>query len=309
LVVYHFAAASGPSPGAVNQRAAEVGRGLWMWGCIGQAILLPLVVPAFTCGAITLERERDMLELLLLTRQTPFQICSGKLMSGAGLGMVLVLASVPVLSLSLFLGGVAPYEIGACVCVLVTAVLAAAALGLAASSVAPRTQSASAACYAIVGFSLIGFPLLMTLLREVYSYSAVNFELGIALMLAACIVISFVPGIALAAILHAARRRRTTEPATRAWWLLTGGLCWCGILAFLYLPGMTALLLEGSLLVALHPVMVIGELMSNRGAGPGTPIVLTDPHYRWVLTSLLSLLLTAWSFQIAVLRVRRLRVG
>src|SRR5258707_339367 len=77
LIVY------GNPGGAVHQGpsqfAAEVGRAIWNWGCLAQALLLPLIVPALTCGAITQERERDMLDLLLLTRQSALQICLGKL--------------------------------------------------------------------------------------------------------------------------------------------------------------------------------------------------------------------------------------
>ena len=310
LVVYHFAGFG--TAVTASTKAADVGRAIWLWGCVGQAIVLPLVVPAFTCGAITLERERDMLELLLLTRQSPFQICFGKLLSGAGLGLTLVLASVPVLSLSFLLGGVAPFEVAASVCVLASAVIAAAALGLAASSIAPRTQSASATSYAIVGFTLIGFPLLMTLVHNANSFSTTNAELGILAMLIAYIAITFVPGVALAAVIHFFYRRRHPQPVTRAWWELTAGLSWCGLLALLYLPGMTELLLEGSLLLELHPVSVIAGLMNNVAPSPpGTLAVFswTDPRYRWLLSSTLSVLIAVWCLQIAVLRVRRLRAG
>ncbi|HTE20136.1 MAG TPA: hypothetical protein VK689_17365, partial [Armatimonadota bacterium] len=73
LGAYWFLAAR-ESGEPMNQLAAEVGRGIWLWGCLAQALLLPLMVPAFTCGAITQERERESLELLLLTRQSPMQI-------------------------------------------------------------------------------------------------------------------------------------------------------------------------------------------------------------------------------------------
>jgi hypothetical protein len=155
----------------LNEQAAEVGRGIWLWGCVIQAALLPLMVPAFTCGAITLERERDVLDLLLLTRQSALQICLGKLASGVGLGLMLVLASVPVLSLSLLLGGVAPGEIAASLCVLVTAVVAAGTLGLAASALAPRTVAATAAVYLIVGGGQVGIPLLLAFLGAAHHLS------------------------------------------------------------------------------------------------------------------------------------------
>jgi len=313
VVYYHLARETAPQ--LLNRHAADTGRAIWTWGCVSQALLLPLVVPAFTCGAITLEREREMLELLLLTRQSPFQICLGKLASGAGLGLVLVLASIPVLSLSLVLGGVAPTEIIACITVLAASVIAAGALGLAASALAPKTATAGAVSYLLVGFTLIGVPLLLYFMEQAYMLSSSGAELGIVMMLIACMATTFIPGMGLAAVLHAARRRRTSKAASRSWWLLAGGLSWSVLLSLLYLPGMTELLLQGWVLLTLHPMAVIWDLMNNdsatgirTGRGSAAFLVLA-PGYRWQICSLVYALSAVWFFQIAVLRVRSFRAG
>lgn len=314
LIVYYYLGRE-TTPQLLNQHAAQTGRAIWMWGCITQALLLPLVVPALTCGAITLEREREMLELLLLTRQSPFQICLGKLGSGVSLGLVLVLASIPVLSLTFVLGGVAPSEVLACVAVLAASVVAAGALGLAASALAPKTASASAASYLLVGFALLGVPLLLYLVDRAYSLSMTGSDLGILAVLGACLAITFVPAMGLATLIHALQRRRSPQPVSRTKWLLTGGLCWSSLLALLCLPGMTTVLLEGWILLALHPVMVIADLMNNTSPGGitgvtgGTALRLLTPAYRWLVCSITYLLCAVWLFQLAVLRVRTLRSG
>ena len=48
-----------------------------------------LVGPVFSAGAVTSERERETLELLLTTILSPWQILSGKLFSGLRISMVL----------------------------------------------------------------------------------------------------------------------------------------------------------------------------------------------------------------------------
>ena len=194
LIAYaQTAAAQGTD---ANQLASKVGRAIWSWGCLLQSILLPLMVPAFTCAAITFERERDMLELLLLTRQSAAKICIGKLASGVGLGLMLLLSSVPVLSLSLLLGGVSPLEIACCLAVLVSTVLAAGAVGLFASCVTPKTVTASTMTYLLVGTGLFAPPVISAMVGSINSFGISDW--GMLLMLAAVLVATFPPAVALA---------------------------------------------------------------------------------------------------------------
>lgn len=285
----------------LNRQAAGVGRGIWTWGCLAQAALLPLMVPAFTCGAITLERERELLDLLLLTRQSAFQICLGKLASGIGLGLMLVLASVPVLSLSVLLGGVSPGEIGASLCVLVTAVVAAGTLGLTASTLAPRTTAATAAVYLIVGGGQIGVPLLLAFLGAAQHLSQAGSELGILAMLGACMLVAFPPAVGLAVLLATLHRRRTGRPFQRTAWMLSTGLCWSGLLLFLYLPGMFNLLLGGQAMLLLHPMAAIQGVMSPASVTAGIWSSL------WWVCAFAYVGASVWLFYISVLRVQRLR--
>jgi hypothetical protein len=288
---------------SMNQAAAEVGRGIWLWGSVTQAVLLPLIVPAFTSGAITLERERDLLEMLLLTRQSPFQICLGKLTSGVGLGLMLVLSSVPVLSISLLLGGIAPGEILATLSILVSSVIAAGALGLAASSMMRKTAAAVAA-YLIMGFAMVGIPVLMAFLDFANTLSRSGSEAGILVMLAACVTLAFPPALGLAAAICGIRRARTGTPPDRSGWMLTTGLCWAALLLFLYLPGVPEILLQGQSVLLLHPVAAILGVMypQSSSMNPLMPDI-------WIVSTLAYLGAASWFFYIAVLRVRRLRSG
>jgi ABC-type transport system involved in multi-copper enzyme maturation permease subunit len=289
---------------ATNQIAAEMGRALWTAGCIVQALLLPLMVPAFTCGAITLERERGLLELLLLTRQSPLQICLGKLGSGVGLGAMLVLSSVPVLSLSVFLGGVAPGEMFGSVCVLLSAVLAAGALGLMLSALVERTVQAMCGTYLVVGAGMVGLPFFIGILWGAQSLSQSGSEWGILAMLIACMGAAFPPAVGMAFLAYGRRQRRGLPPPDRVWWFIAVGLSWAGVLLALRLPGVVALLIEGQVLLLFHPVVAICELMYPRRLAP---VALSAPL--WALSTAFYCGAAVWCTFVAVLRVGRLRTG
>lgn len=305
LAVYAWAGGASGSV-ASNQAAAALGRAIWAWGTGVQAFLLPLVVPAFTCGAITMERERDLLELLLLTRQSPLQICVGKLGSGVGLGLSLVLSSVPALMLSLMLGGVSPGEMAATVSVLVTSVFAAGALGLAASAFSARTTAATLKAYLVVGGGLIGLPLMMQLLSAAnrFSQAGAETELGILLMLGACMLAAFPPAIGLAFVVYSRYRKRHDRPPPRVWWIGNVGLCWSAVLLFLRLPGMAEVLLQGEFTLFLHPVLAIVGVM-QRSAAAARPVYA----HLWWLCSLVYCGAAGWLLLLSVLRVRTLRSG
>ncbi len=286
----------------LNQRAATVGRAIWSWGCMIEAMLLPLIVPAFTCGAITLEREREMLELLLLTRQSAFQICMGKLASGVGLGLILVISSVPALSLSFVLGGVSPGEVVACVSVILASVVAAGSLGLSASTILPRTVASTAVAYLVVGLGLVGMPILMGMLNQANQLSAAGGEGGILLMLVALMLIAFPPGIGIGVLAIKLRESRGQTRATRAEWMMTCGLAWCALLGMLYIPGASQILLQGGALVILHPVVAIIGVMQ-----PTWLPLNSFMASLWWIATVVYLGVAVWLFYIATLRVRRMR--
>lgn len=284
-----------------NRLAAQMGRAIWFWGCAAQAGLLPLLVPGFTCGAITIEREKQLFDLLLLTRLTPAQICGGKLLSGVMLGLMLVICSVPVLAMSVFLGGVSPGEMAASVVVLVTSVLASGALGLAASAVAPRTASATILTYGIVAFGMLGLPLLGWFLSGAVAVTSSGSEVGIFLTLLGLVVLAFPPAVGAAVCVQAVRHRRGAVAPDRAWWMLTTGLCWAVVLLLLYVPSVSAVLLQGGYFWMLHPVAAIVGLMFGAS---GIPM----GAHLWWLCSIVYTGVALWLFLIVVLRLRGLRV-
>ncbi|MFA0751898.1 MAG: hypothetical protein SLRJCFUN_002301 [Candidatus Fervidibacter sp.] len=68
-------------------------------------ILIVLIAPALTAGAIAFERERRTLELLLLTPLRPMQILVGKLIASLAFLLLLLTLALPVLTVGILMGG------------------------------------------------------------------------------------------------------------------------------------------------------------------------------------------------------------
>ena len=68
--------------------------------------LLILIAPAMTSGAIAGERERQTLELLLVTNTGSFRILLGKVLESFAVLALLIVCGLPVMSLCLLTGGI-----------------------------------------------------------------------------------------------------------------------------------------------------------------------------------------------------------
>lgn len=84
----------------------EVARQLADFYGVGQLALVALFVPATLAPALTLEKEKDTLDLLHTTPLSADAILLGKLISGTGFFLLLASSAIPLLSLTSLLGGV-----------------------------------------------------------------------------------------------------------------------------------------------------------------------------------------------------------
>lgn len=71
-----------------------------------QMALITLAVPALTAGSISGERERQTLDLLLVTKMSSLSIVTGKLMASLAFILLLIVGTLPVLSLVFYFGGI-----------------------------------------------------------------------------------------------------------------------------------------------------------------------------------------------------------
>lgn len=91
-----------------------------------QLFVLVLVVPAVSGGAISNEREKQTLDLLLVTKMTPSKIIKGKIYSSLFTVVCLLIVTLPIYALLFYYGGVPFWYIlvNAFYCMLVAVVIA-----------------------------------------------------------------------------------------------------------------------------------------------------------------------------------------
>ena len=105
-------------------------------------ILLMMLVPAFTAGAITMERENETWQALFCTLMRPFSIMTGKLFSSILMLLILSILSLPVVSLCALTGGLDLTMLLRICSILLAAAVSYGLVGLACSSVCRRTSGA-----------------------------------------------------------------------------------------------------------------------------------------------------------------------
>ena len=138
--------------------AAQVGVGIggsaaYASALIGQEIfggllmlitlLVVFLAPAFTAGAISLEREKQTLDMLVTTPISSLAIVIGKLLSALTYVFILIGASIPITAVVFVFGGVAPDDVIRGYIVLIATALGLGAFGLFCSSIVKRTQAAT----------------------------------------------------------------------------------------------------------------------------------------------------------------------
>ena len=118
--------------------------------------LILITVPALTAGSISGERERQTLDLLLLTKMKPFAIVCGKLLSSIGMAMLLIVATMPVYAVLFYYGGVSVVSIlTMTLFVLITAFLVG-SFSIFLSTVYKKTMISMVVVYLILGFLIFG---------------------------------------------------------------------------------------------------------------------------------------------------------
>jgi ABC-type transport system involved in multi-copper enzyme maturation permease subunit len=145
----------------VVRPGSGAGYDLFLTFCIAQACFIVLLLPALASGALAQERERGTLEPILLTPLTPEQIVWGKAVGVLCFGFLLLLATLPLTSLSFLLGGVSPADIITAYAVLLGLSAFVTGFGLYCSARWPNAIQATLACYGLLPIAL-GFLLVFS---------------------------------------------------------------------------------------------------------------------------------------------------
>jgi ABC-type transport system involved in multi-copper enzyme maturation permease subunit len=237
-------APAGPA-GATLSNLAKVGESFFYAIAGTQLVLVLLAAPAYTAGAVCLDRARGTLAHVLVTDLSSAEVVLGKLGSRLLPVLGLVLAGLPLLALATLLGGIDPTALFGGFLVTLGVAVAGCALALALSVWGNKPHEVMLAAYLVLAVLLLAWPA-WNLLPATWGFGAAPAWLeqsnpfwlafapylraggaGLAdylIFLGGCLVLA-----ALLAFLAAATLRRSAarEPAQRArrrggllgWWL------------------------------------------------------------------------------------------
>ncbi|MEX2547882.1 MAG: ABC transporter permease [Chloroflexota bacterium] len=136
--------------------SAGIGHGIFGGLLFLETLLVLVLAPAFTTGAISLEREKQTLDLLVTTPLSTLGMIIGKLFSALSYVFLLIIASVPLASLVFVFGGVGPEDLIRAYAFLFALAFGMGAVGLFISALVRRTQTATVITFVVVLLLSIG---------------------------------------------------------------------------------------------------------------------------------------------------------
>lgn len=142
-----------------SNQAARTGANLFTALAVIQMVLIVFIAPATTAAAISGERQRQTLDLLLVTRLSSLGIILGKLTAALSFDLLLIICSLPIFSLVFLFGGVGPNQVAEIFVLFVTTVLCFGSIGILVSALARRANTATIVTYVVVLLLTLGLAL------------------------------------------------------------------------------------------------------------------------------------------------------
>jgi ABC-2 type transport system permease protein len=136
--------------GGQGIQGSTIGVVLFLTLAYAQLTVLLLLAPIFSAGSITIEKEQRTLAGLITSLLTATQIWWGKFASSLLFVLLLLVMSLPVLSMAFAFGGIGPWEIFTATLTTVIILGCMSAIGLYCSSAFRRSVHATAVSYAAV---------------------------------------------------------------------------------------------------------------------------------------------------------------
>ncbi|KGX90784.1 ABC transporter permease [Pontibacillus marinus] len=150
-----------------NGFTANDSRTLFMLLSIGQMGLIAFITPGLTAGAISGERERQTLNILLTTQQSSMSIVISKLFSSLAFLVLMLVASLPLYSLVFLYGGVSPKMVLITFGLHLLTMLMIGSLGVMFSTIIRKTMVATITTYGVMLFFVVGTGFLYIFLGEI----------------------------------------------------------------------------------------------------------------------------------------------
>ncbi|MCD8220592.1 MAG: ABC transporter permease [Clostridiales bacterium] len=129
---------------------------LYSFVSILEFVMVIFIMPALTAGSISGEYERRTLDILLTTKLTPWEIVWGKLEAALSTMALMLISSLPVMSLMFVYGGASMMDIGLLFVSYMTAALLMGGLGICCSAIFQKSTLATVAAYAVMGIMVAG---------------------------------------------------------------------------------------------------------------------------------------------------------
>lgn len=123
---------------------------------IVQTVLLLFIVPSLSSSAISSEREKQTLEVLLSSKMSSLSIIMGKLFSSVSKVVLLIFLSLPIYGLSFLIGGVNFSSLVELSIFLIVTAFFVASIGIFFSTYLKSTKASTAATYGTVLFIILG---------------------------------------------------------------------------------------------------------------------------------------------------------
>ncbi len=118
--------------------------------------MVMLIIPATTAGAITGERERKTLDIMLVGNRHARTIVFGKFMANMRLVFIVMISSIPVLSMVFVYGGIKFANLLQLFAIIMVAGIYIGSIGIFCSSICKKTTSAIMMAYAaFIGLTLL----------------------------------------------------------------------------------------------------------------------------------------------------------
>lgn len=163
--------AAGAGFGDADFQAANVssliGMAIFSVLSILQIVLVSVIAPAFTAGQISLEREKQTLDLLVTTPLRPGAIVVGKLATALAFVVLMILAAIPISGLVLMYGGAQVLDIVRQQAVLLATAVGFGSVGIFASALMRRTQAATVVAYCAVIGAILGSAMLFSFWQSI----------------------------------------------------------------------------------------------------------------------------------------------
>ncbi|MFN8188848.1 MAG: ABC transporter permease [Nocardioidaceae bacterium] len=136
--------------GLTGTGASLVGASVYGALLVMLTILVMIVAPALASGVISSEREKQTLELLVTTPISSLGLVVGKLVASLAYVLLLLVASVPLMTIAYVFGGVGPEDVLRAYVVVLAVAFGLGALGLFLSALIGRTQLALVVAYIVI---------------------------------------------------------------------------------------------------------------------------------------------------------------